>query len=69
MKFTATPAEVREALGLSERAMLALRREGVFRAGTHYRVHGLGRQRPRLRWDPDAAEQALAAASRRILAK
>ena len=64
--FAWTTAQVCEAVCLSASTLKALRREGVLTPGRHYRYAGIGKLRPRLRWNLAAVEEALSTRSRRL---
>lgn len=65
--FTATTQEMAEVLRTSDSTIRRLRREGVLKAGTHYRAIGSGTIRPALLWNVEAVEAALAHRSRKEL--
>lgn len=67
MAFTHSTREASKALRISDRTLLRLRRDGVLRAGDHFRAAGAGLQRPSLLWDVREVERALARRSRRVL--
>lgn len=67
MAFSLSTAELIEALRISESSLRRLRREGVLKPGTHYRIKGLGTTRAPLMWDPQSTEAALAQRARRVL--
>jgi hypothetical protein len=67
MRFSHSTAEVIKELRISESTLRRLRREGVLKPGTHYRLKGLGTERAPLMWDPAATDAALAQRSRRAL--
>ncbi|MCP9909057.1 hypothetical protein KBZ15_03890 [Cyanobium sp. BA20m-p-22] len=46
---------------------MRLRRDGVLRAGDHFRAAGAGVSRPPLLWNIDEVERTLARRSRRLL--
>jgi hypothetical protein len=66
--FSATTAEAANALRISDATLRKLRREGVLKAGVHFRAQGLGKSRPPLLWNVEAAESALTSRSRRMFA-
>ena len=66
--FAATTKEAATQLRVSYATLWRLRREGVLKAGVHYRAMGTGTARPPLLWDVEASDQALAQRSRRLLA-
>ena len=65
--FAATTSEAAQQLRISDATLRRLRREGVLKAGVHFRAMGSGTSRPPLLWNVDAADQALAQRSRRVL--
>ena len=65
--FAATTQEAAQQLRISDATLRRLRREGVLKAGVHFRAMGSGISRPPLLWNVDAADQALAQRSRRVL--
>lgn len=65
--FAATTSEAAQQLRISDATLRRLRREGVLKAGVHFRAIGSGTSRPPLLWNVDAADQALAQRSRRVL--
>lgn len=65
--FAATTSEAAQQLRISDATLRRLRREGVLKAGVHFRAVGSGTSRPPLLWNVDAADQALAQRSRRVL--
>jgi hypothetical protein len=67
MRFSHSTAELTQELRISESSLRRLRREGVLKPGTHYRLSGLGTERAPLLWDPSATDAALAQRSRRAL--
>ena len=68
MRFTDSTSEIQGKLRISESTLLRLRKEGILRAGQHYRAAGTGTIRSPLVWDPTATENALAARTRRTRA-
>lgn len=68
-KFSATTAELSQALGMGVKSLKTLRQLGVFVAGKHFRYTGAGAVRPRLRWCIEACEEAITQRSRRLEAK
>lgn len=67
MAFTHSTRQACEALQISDRTLLRLRRDGVLKPGDHFRAVGAGLHRPMLRWDVEEVERALARRSRRVL--
>lgn len=67
MAFTHSTRQACEALQISDRTLLRLRRDGVLKPGDHFRAVGAGLHRPMLRWDIEEVERALARRSRRVL--
>jgi predicted ArsR family transcriptional regulator len=65
--FAATTSEAAQQLRISDATLRRLRREGVLKAGVHFRAIGSGTSRPPLLWNVTAADQALAQRSRRVL--
>jgi hypothetical protein len=65
--FSLTTREVADRLRTSDSTLRRLRREGVLKAGVHFRGQGLGTLRPVLLWDAVAIDAALAQRSRRAL--
>ena len=65
--FVATTQEAAQQLRVSDATLRRLRREGVLKAGVHFRAMGSGTSRPPLLWNVAAADQALAQRSRRVL--
>jgi hypothetical protein len=60
MAFPLSTPELQDALRISESTIRRLRREGVLKPGVHYRNVGVGVNRPRMFWNPEAVDQALA---------
>ena len=58
-RYTATTLELCAALGIGRKTLRQLIAEGYLQPGKHYRQHGVGRSRPRLMWDIEAADQAI----------
>jgi hypothetical protein len=67
MAYSHSTREACQALRISDRTLLRLRREGVLRAGDHFRVAGAGVSRPPLLWNIEEVERTLARRSRRVL--
>ncbi|MFN6131895.1 MAG: hypothetical protein ACK46L_03105 [Synechococcaceae cyanobacterium] len=67
MAYSHSTREACEALRISDRTLLRLRREGVLRAGDHFRAAGAGVCRPPLLWNIEEVERTLARRSRRVL--
>lgn len=67
LAFSATTQEAAIQLRVSDATLRKLRREGVLKAGVHYRAVGSGTSRPPLLWDVAATDSALAQRSRRVL--
>lgn len=67
MAYTHSTREACESLRISDRSLLRLRRDGVLRAGDHFRAAGAGVSRPPLLWNIDEVERTLARRSRRLL--
>jgi hypothetical protein len=67
MTFSASSLECCHFLGISDTTLRKFRVEGILQPGTHFRVIGLGRVKPRLRWNLEACEQTLARASKRFV--
>ena len=67
MAYTHSTREACEALRISDRSLLRLRRDGVLRAGDHFLAAGAGVSRPPLLWNIDEVERTLARRSRRLL--
>ena len=65
--FHLTTPEVCAQLRISDSTLRRLRREGVLKAGKHFRAIGSGTVKPALLWDGEATDQALAQRSRRVL--
>ena len=65
--FRSTTQETALHLRTSDSTLRRLRREGVLKAGLHYRAIGSGTIKPTLLWDPEACDAALAQRSRRAL--
>lgn len=65
-QFTATTSQVCAALAIDRRTLKRIIAEGFLQPGEHYRQHGVGRIRPRLRWNLAAVEQALTLRSRQL---
>jgi hypothetical protein len=65
LAFSATTQEASHQLRISDATLRKLRREGVLRPGVHFRAMGMGKSRPPLLWNVEAADQALAQWSRR----
>lgn len=69
MAFPLTTPELQKQLRISESSLLRLRKEGVLKPGVHFRTTGVGGQRSRMLWNPEAVDQALANRTRRVLAR
>jgi hypothetical protein len=54
-------------LRISDRTLFRLRREGILKAGDHFRAAGAGVSRPPLLWNVEEVERTLARRSRRVL--
>ena len=67
MGFNHSTREACEALRISDRTLLRLRRDGVLKPGDHFRAAGAGLQRPSLLWNVSEVERALERRSRRCL--
>jgi|GEM_PF-1281686 hypothetical protein len=67
MAYSHSTREACQALRISDRTLLRLRREGVLRAGDHFRAAGAGVSRPPLLWNIEEVERTLARRSRRVL--
>jgi predicted ArsR family transcriptional regulator len=67
LAFSATTQEAANQLRISDATLRKLRREGVLKAGVHFRAMGMGKSRPPLLWNVEAADQALAHWARRAL--
>jgi len=68
MRFSLTTAQVAEQFSISQSTLRKMRKEGFFKAGVDFRAMGLGTQKPRLAWNPEALENTLALRSKRVLA-
>lgn len=67
MAYSHSTREACEALRISDRTLLRLRREGVLRAGDHFRAAGAGVNKPPLLWNIEEVERTLARRSKRVL--
>lgn len=67
LAFSATTQEAANQLRISDATLRKLRREGVLKAGVHFRAMGIGTSRPPLLWNVEASDQALAQWARRAL--
>jgi hypothetical protein len=66
--FRLTTQEAAQHLRTSDSTLRRLRREGVLRAGLHFRAIGFGTIKSTLLWDLDACDEALARRARKELA-
>ncbi len=69
MQFRLTTPEVCEQLRISDSTLRRMRREGILKAGKHFRAIGAGTIKPALLWDGVATDQALAQRARRELSQ
>lgn len=67
MSFRLTTPEVCALLRTSDSTLRRLRREGVLKAGKHFRAIGTGTIKPELLWDGEATDLALALRARKEL--
>lgn len=67
MAFRLTTPEVCAQLRISDSTLRRMRREGILKAGKHFRAIGSGTVKPALLWDGDATDDALAQRARREL--
>ena len=67
MAFTLTTEGAVDALRISSTTLRRLRKEGVLKAGVHYRAMGAGAIRPPLVWDGIAIDLTLTQRSKRVL--
>jgi hypothetical protein len=67
MPYSHSTREACEALCISDRTLLRLRRDGILKPGDHFRAAGAGLRRPPLRWNIEEVERTLARRSRREL--
>lgn len=65
-QFTATTSQVCAALAIDRRTLKRIIAEGFLQPGEHYRQHGVGRVRPRLRWNLEAVDEAISQRTRRL---
>lgn len=65
-RYTATTPEVCAALGIDRRTLNRIIAEGYLQPGKHYRQHGVGQRRPRLRWNLEAVDEAISQRTRRL---
>jgi len=67
MAFNLTTFEAAGFLRISPATLRRLRKEGILKAGVHYRAMGSGSLRPPLLWNEAAIEHALTQRSKRVL--
>ena len=67
MAFTLTTQEAAGVLRISRATLARLRKDGILKAGVHYRAMGAGSLRPPLIWNEEAIELTLTQRSRRVL--
>ena len=67
MAYSHSTREACAALRISDRTLFRLRRDGILKAGDHFRAAGAGISRPPLLWNVEEVERTLARRSRRVL--
>jgi len=67
MAYSHSTQEACAALRISDRTLFRLRRDGILKAGDHFRAAGAGISRPPLLWNVEEVERTLARRSRRVL--
>lgn len=68
MGFSLTTAQVAEQFSISQSTLRKMRKAGFLKPGVDFRAMGLGTQKPRLAWNPDALDKTLTLRSKRVLA-
>jgi hypothetical protein len=66
-RFSLTNAEMAAALRISIQTLRRMRRDGLFKPGTHFVLAGSGTIRQTYRWDPQTTEAALEMKTRKLV--